>query len=80
MFICVSCCTGFYEIKWTLRLKKLNILVHGNFKANSFVTSHNQYLNQEQEENVKNNKKNPETETGEACADIGSFKGGGQFS
>ena len=56
LFICISCWTGFYEIKWTLRLKKLNILVHGNFKANSFVTSHNQYLNQEQEENVKNNK------------------------
>ena len=56
LFICISCWTGFYEIKWTLRLKKLNILVHGNIKANSFVTSHNQYLNQEQEENVKNNK------------------------
>ena len=56
LFICISCWTGFYEIKWTLRLKKLNILVHGNFKANSFVTSHNQYLNQEQEGNVKNNK------------------------
>ena len=55
LFICTSCWTGFYETKWTLRLKKLNILVHGNFKANSFVISHNQYLNQEQEENVKNN-------------------------
>lgn len=32
--------TGFYEIKWTLRLKKLNILVLGDFKANSFMTNH----------------------------------------
>ena len=51
--ICMSSWAGLYEIKWTLRLKKLNILVHGNFKANSFVTNHSQYLSQEQEENVK---------------------------
>lgn len=31
---------GFYEIKWTLRLKKLYILVHGDFKANLFLTNH----------------------------------------
>lgn len=31
---------GLYEIKWILTLKKLNILLHGDFKANSFVTNH----------------------------------------
>lgn len=33
-------CVGFYEIGQTLRLNKLNILVHADFRANLFVTNH----------------------------------------